>query len=217
MPAARRSRYMFIALEASCALLAVGLGWLLGVDLWKRVDWSPRVLALGTFGAVPILIVAAGVARSNWTPIRRLMRLVDELIVPFFSGWSVWEMALVSAAAGVGEELLFRGVLQSFVEERLGIAAAITIASVVFGLAHYLTTAYAALALMIGAYLGWLFLATGNLAVPMVTHGVYDFLALVWLTRFSKALRVEPGLRGELGPENEKGVPTPCGESGRHS
>ena len=33
------------------------------------------------------------------------------------------------------------------------------------------------------AYLGWLWLASDNLLVPIVTHAAYDFAALVYLLR----------------------------------
>ena len=39
------------------------------------------------------------------------------------------------------------------------------------------------LAGLIGLYLGWIWLASGNLLTPMVTHGVYDFLALAYLVK----------------------------------
>jgi membrane protease YdiL (CAAX protease family) len=51
----------------------------------------------------------------------------------------------------------------------------------VFGLAHPISTTYAVLASLIGIYLGFLFVATDNLLVPIVTHAAYDFLALVYL------------------------------------
>ena len=54
---------------------------------------------------------------------------------------------------------------------------------VLFGLAHCITPTYALLAGLIGLYLGWLWIATGNLLVPITTHAVYVFLALVYLIR----------------------------------
>jgi membrane protease YdiL (CAAX protease family) len=39
------------------------------------------------------------------------------------------------------------------------------------------------LAALIGLYLGWLWLAWGNLLLPIITHGSYDFLALWYLLR----------------------------------
>ncbi len=48
-----------------------------------------------------------------------------------------------------------------------------------FGAAHLITWTYAIIAGFIGAYLGLLWIWSGNLLKPMVTHAVYDFAALV--------------------------------------
>jgi membrane protease YdiL (CAAX protease family) len=57
------------------------------------------------------------------------------------------------------------------------------VASLIFGACHWITPAYAAVASLIGFYLGWLLLATGNLWTPIVAHAFYDFLALVYLVK----------------------------------
>ena len=70
----------------------------------------------------------------------------------------------------------------------LGLAGdciAMVTVGIMFGALHAVNAAYAVLAAVMGVYLGWLFLATGNLAVPIVTHGLYDFMALMYLLRFS--------------------------------
>jgi membrane protease YdiL (CAAX protease family) len=36
---------------------------------------------------------------------------------------------------------------------------------------------------LMGAFLGWIFIATGNLLPVIICHGLYDFLALAYLTR----------------------------------
>ena len=53
-----------------------------------------------------------------------------------------------------------------------------------FGAAHLITWTYAIIVCVIGAYLGWIYLATGNLLAPAVTHAVYDFAALWFLVAF---------------------------------
>jgi membrane protease YdiL (CAAX protease family) len=88
---------------------------------------------------------------------------------------------LISLAAGVGEELLFRGLLQAAIADWLHPWAGLGIASLVFGLAHSITRTYAVLATLLGAYLGGLWLACDNLLAPMITHALYDFLALLYL------------------------------------
>jgi uncharacterized protein len=57
----------------------------------------------------------------------------------------------------------------------------------VFGAAHLLTWTYAIIAAFIGAYLGLLWIWTGNLMTPMITHAVYDFVALVYFLRFYRS------------------------------
>jgi uncharacterized protein len=42
---------------------------------------------------------------------------------------------------------------------------------------------YAMLAGVIGLYLGWLWMATGELLLPIAVHALYDFLALVYLVK----------------------------------
>ena len=60
---------------------------------------------------------------------------------------------------------------------------ALSVASVLFGLGHLITPVYAVLAAVIGFYLGALFLATDNLLIAIVAHGLYDFVALLYLIR----------------------------------
>jgi hypothetical protein len=57
------------------------------------------------------------------------------------------------------------------------------IAALLFGVAHWLTMSYAVFATLIGVYLGILFLFTENLLAPIVTHALYDVVALSVLVR----------------------------------
>jgi membrane protease YdiL (CAAX protease family) len=90
---------------------------------------------------------------------------------------------VVAALAGIGEEALFRGVVQSALLGRLPGWAAVLVTAAAFGAAHALTLTYAVLAALVGAYLGWLHLASGNLLVPILAHALYDFVALRLLLR----------------------------------
>ena len=91
------------------------------------------------------------------------------------------DMVLIAALAGLGEEVFFRGVMQTALAGSVGVWAAVALASVVFGLAHFLTLTYAVYATVIGVYLGALLIVSGNLLVPILAHAVYDLLALVYL------------------------------------
>jgi membrane protease YdiL (CAAX protease family) len=93
------------------------------------------------------------------------------------------EVALLCLLAGVGEELLFRGVVQVLIADHTGRAAGVILAGVLFGAVHFLTKTYFVLAAMVGCYLGWLFVATESLTAPIVTHALYDFVALAVVLR----------------------------------
>jgi hypothetical protein len=97
-------------------------------------------------------------------------------------GRAAWyDLALVAAAAGLGEELLFRGALQplavNWTTPVIGVAAT----SLLFGGLHAATAAYFVLATAIGAYLGWLAHGYDDLVAPIIAHGAYDFAALMVL------------------------------------
>ena len=75
---------------------------------------------------------------------------------------TVADLALISLLAGLGEELLFRGLIQDGLVGWLGPWPALVLTSVLFGLMHPITPGYAVLATLAGAYLGWVYLATGE-------------------------------------------------------
>mmetsp|Transcript_25548 Transcript_25548/g.73873 ORF Transcript_25548/g.73873 Transcript_25548/m.73873 type:complete len:382 (+) Transcript_25548:34-1179(+) len=86
----------------------------------------------------------------------------------------------LGAAAGIGEEMLFRGVLQEALATRFGDSIAVISSSIVFGLLHAVTPLYAALASLASFFFGFLYLKSSNLAVPIICHGLYDVGALLW-------------------------------------
>ncbi|MGD9646043.1 MAG: lysostaphin resistance A-like protein [Pirellulales bacterium] len=183
----RRSRWVFLLLEATCLPAAWALGWLLGVEPAATLRWSYSAVAMGMAAALPGLAVV--LAMRRWRPVcvQPLLRLIDDLLVPAFAHWTVGELLLVSFLAGVGEELLFRGVVQQALISPLGPWSALIAASLCFGVLHALSASYAVFATLMGLYLGWLWMASGNLLVPIAAHAAYDFLALVWLVRGKRA------------------------------
>ncbi len=166
--------------------LALALGWLLG-ELpvgFVRFGWRP--LLWGTLATLPPLIALSWLLHAQNARLAELVRTVEEMIGPLFAGASSGALLLLSILAGIGEESLFRGVLQSALAGPIGPWAALLVASVLFGLVHFVTATYAVLAGLIGLYLGWLFLRTGNLLVPIVVHALYDFVALSLLVQRTK-------------------------------
>lgn len=172
-------------------MVAIGLGWLLGYPPLGLVRWSAADCTAALAATVPLLAVFWLCLRLPLRPFRELLRIVEELLVPLFCHARVIDLAVVSALAGFGEELLFRGLIQEVAGQWIGGPwggwIAWVLAAALFGAAHWITTTYAVLATLIGLYLGWLWAVTGNLLVPILVHALYDFVALVYLTRIRTA------------------------------
>ena len=111
-----------------------------------------------------------------------MMDQIEKHIVPMFAGVPATGLLVIASMAGIGEECLFRGVLQPELAGWLGVPMAVVVTSTLFGLAHSITPTYAVVAGLIGAYLGALAALTGNLLVPVIAHALYDFAALKFLT-----------------------------------
>jgi len=182
--------------EASLAFLAAMLGWMLGRSPMETLDVNLHAVLSGSLAALPLLGLMLACDRISWQPIRSVSRAIDDLIAPMFRNCTWGELVGISLLAGIGEELLFRGVFQAALADwtgdflphspagaMVGDWIALVIAAIVFGLLHAVTVAYAVLATLMGLYLGWLWMATGNLALPIAAHAVYDFLALVYILR----------------------------------
>jgi membrane protease YdiL (CAAX protease family) len=108
---------------------------------------------------------------------------MGSLLQPLFGNWSVLQLFTISLVAGISEEAFFRGAIQGSLAHHVGMGIALVMASLLFGACHLITWTYAIIAAFIGAYLGLLWIWTGNLLTPMVAHAVYDFVALVYFFR----------------------------------
>jgi hypothetical protein len=163
--------------------VALGVGRLAGVPPFGRFRLDAQAIGYSVAATLPLLGLLRWCLRTEWGPMRRLVKLVEEHLTPYLPGASAGGIVLLSLLAGIGEEALFRGVIQAGLSERLPAPVAVAIAALLFGVAHWLTMSYAVLAALIGVYLGILFLVTGNLLVPALTHALYDVAALSILVR----------------------------------
>ena len=120
---------------------------------------------------------------STSEPIRKLVGLVIEQIGPLLAPLSRMELALLAVVAGLSEEILFRGVIQVALTAWLSPEWGLLITALLFGLVHFASPTYALFAGVMGVYLGLLFLTQGNLLTPVVTHSLYDLVALIAVAR----------------------------------
>jgi uncharacterized protein len=171
-----------LTFELGLGAFALLLGWLLRVDPLRGIVFGLMSIGLGIGASLPPLALVYLIHRSSWDMLRDLVDSARELVRQFLSDLTLPQTLALSAAAGFGEELLFRGLLQAFLTTRIGVVGALVVTSIIFGLLHFVTKAYAAYAFLLSVYLGFLYAATGNILVPMLTHAVYDAVVLRHLT-----------------------------------
>jgi membrane protease YdiL (CAAX protease family) len=176
-----------VLFEGGLGVVGLALGWLMTPPAWEALDWTAAAGLLGVLWALPMLVALVFLRQVRWGTVGRLNDAVDGLLTPLVGGLAVWQFAVISAVAGFGEELVFRGVMQQALGKWLNIPWAIGLTSLVFGLAHFITPLYGLLAAAVSVYLGWLLVTYENLVVPVVAHGVYDFVALVYVTKGDEA------------------------------
>jgi membrane protease YdiL (CAAX protease family) len=190
----KRTTRIALAFEGSLGLAAILIGWLLGFSPFVGVGGeggtAPAPVAAVGWGLVatgPLIAALLLIERVPLEPLRQLCEMAREIIRSMFAGASALQLVAVAIAAGIGEELLFRGLVQAYLSRLiggwLGVAIALVVASVLFGICHWLNTTYAVLAMLAGAYFGLLLAASGSIWTPVVAHAAYDFVALVYLVR----------------------------------
>lgn len=176
-----RAFALAILFESGLGFVGVGFAWLAGISLVERLHLTQPAIERGLLATLPMLIMLGLLTLSTWPPLVEIRKQVEQLVSELFSQSSWLEIALISLAAGVGEELLFRGALQPWLASWTNPWIALAVVSLLFGLAHALTTSYFVLAALIGGYLGWLAMEYNDLVAPIVVHAVYDFVALVYV------------------------------------
>jgi uncharacterized protein len=169
--------------EAGLLLLAWALGRWLGISPLSNPGALVYGLLWGTAGALPLGLALRWMLTTANPALRRLTILVEQELGPFLASLSALELAILAAIAGFSEEVLFRGVLLPALSRELSSIGGLLASSVLFGLVHFASRTYALVAGIMGCYLGILFLLTGSLVVPIVSHALYDFGALLVLAR----------------------------------
>jgi membrane protease YdiL (CAAX protease family) len=172
------ARLTLVAVLTQAGLTAVALAGaaLAGVPMQWGADRPVLALGAGLAAAGLLASVNLHLLHRPAGPWRRVRAAVDEVLVPTFSTLGARQIVVVSVAAGVGEELFFRGWLQPV----FGLPAA----SVAFGLAHVAGArmfAFGVWAAGMGVVMGGLALVTGGLLAPMTAHACYDVLAFHYL------------------------------------
>ena len=179
-----RKALLLITVIVEGGLFLIGLLLMGGSgELLSRFGFSWGAKGNALLLCIPMFAVLYLAMRSGWALLSRLRNDIDEKIAPIFADCRLFDLAVIAVLAGIGEELFFRGWLQSILIHRFEVWLGILITAAIFGLAHYLSITYAIYAGLTGIYLGVIYRVSGNLFIVMAVHALYDFIALVYLVR----------------------------------
>ncbi len=163
----------------------IGVAWLIGrfvdVNPFANLSLGGAALFWGIAGTFPLFFLFLLFYRYPLGPLEPIKNSLLDVLGPILSlcGWV--ELMILATVAGVSEEILFRGLLQPWLEGIAGLSGGLILSNVLFGLVHWITPMYALIAGLIGLYLGFMMDITGSrtLLTPIVIHALYDFLAFL--------------------------------------
>jgi CAAX protease family protein len=166
------------ALELALLVLAFLWGWLFHRPALRDLHWSLSAALIGIIAAIPPFLFFIWTLKSNLQICTHHRHLFEAVLRPLLGKWSLLQLLVISVIAGISEEAFFRGAIQGSLADRVGVIPALVLASLAFGACHLLSWTYGIIAALIGVYLGLVWIWTGNLLAPMITHALYDFAAL---------------------------------------
>lgn len=185
----------------ACCVAATFTGqWLTGasvdVDAVKTDVLQNQTWISGVLVTLPMFALLYLERRSGIVWLCDLWDMSCEILGPVVARVTFLELVIVSLFAGVGEELLFRGFLQSWLGGH-GLLIALVLPNVLFGFLHWISPGYAACTFCIGLYFSCLlhFVDSVNLPALMVAHSLYDLVALMCLSR---EIRVRQAVDADL-------------------
>jgi uncharacterized protein len=174
-------------IECVIGLLAYLITVLIDDSFNLRPEFNASHIFWGVIFSIPPILFAI-FATSNKGLNNGPLAKIHETLKPILRiplSQTHWTQILVLALlVGIGEEILFRGILQNY--------AGIVIASAIFGLLHALTGAYLIIATIMGFYLGLIYHFFPDISVPIAVHFIYDAVALILYKRSFNQVLDEP-------------------------
>ena len=181
--------------ESSLIIVSVLLGWISDIDPFEHIHFSENAIFYGLFGTLPLFFIFLTMEHMNISSIKKIRQILIDTLGPNMHQYNWADLFILATIAGISEELLFRGVIQPWIENSWGMTVGLIASNVLFGLLHAVTPLYAILATCVGIYLGLFLDYSGerNLLIPIVIHAVYDFLAFLVIMKAYRASLVKNG------------------------
>ena len=185
-----------VVIEGGMFASALLAGWFVGyspLSTFAHKTTGEHLIATGYGLAAGLGMFLVGIALTKipWEPLQRFEDFTQRQIVPLFLPLSIWQLGYVSLLAGIGEEVLFRGLFQgsttAYSANPNAWVGSLLIVSLLFGLCHFLNWTYFFLATLMGLCFGGLLIACDHLGVCIISHALYDWLMLLYMVRRYRA------------------------------
>ena len=176
----------FLIVLFGTALLGIasfGFAALLNTPITPSFKLNVNDALIGIIATLPLVVFLWWFSNTTLEQLASFRRSQIKFFAEIGFTFTPLRIALMALGAGISEELLFRGVLQTWIAGYSPIIVAIVLSNIAFGLLHMRTALYAIIAGLVGAYLGTLYAMTDNLLTPMVAHAFYDAVALEYTRR----------------------------------
>lgn len=187
---ATTSPWPVLGLQALIVVIALAATGIFGIHLEFHGLPPLLAVALGVAGGTATYGLMFWLTRFERLSPPSLRRHLRDLYA-FANGYSWGVLIILSLLAGLGEELLFRGVIQGGIAGFSHEVVAVGVAAVLFGLVHCLSLAYFLVATLLGALLGAVYTLSDSIVLVIVWHSVYDLTVLVLLRKFPHLLEMD--------------------------
>ena len=171
--------------ESAMILVAIALGWVANINPFEFIIFNEPAVINGIMGTLPLCIIFLALNQISTESLQKIRQVLQSTLGPSLVKHHWTDLFVLAAIAGISEEILFRGLIQPWLENSWGLMAGLLISSLIFGLVHAVTFLYFIMATAVSIYLG-LYLdydSTRNLLTPIIIHGLYDFFAFFVIVR----------------------------------
>jgi membrane protease YdiL (CAAX protease family) len=184
---------MTIAVEAGMGAAALGIGYYFDIPFAKSIHLYPPdwfALGIGAISALIAALIAIFIQRLPFSFTKQLKEDSNRVVSNLLGQCTRPDLIGIAMLAGVGEELLFRGLFQQglmFAVPEDWLAAGpwivTAIVALLFGMLHSISIPYVVVATIASVGLSVLFITTGDLLACILCHALYDLVLLLVLVK----------------------------------
>ncbi len=192
-PSEERTFLVVIGGTALMGLAAIGLSFVFKTPLGPQLVLDINAILIGVIATTPLAAFLWWFSNTTLEHFASFRRSQIKFFSEIGFSFTPRRIALMALAAGISEELLFRGVLQTWGVGFAPEVLVIVLTNMLFGMMHMRTALYAVIAGLVGMYLGFLYMLTDNLLAPIAAHALYDAVALEYTRRAVSHYNLETG------------------------